>query len=234
MLPSVAPESLNPFPLPVLFALGILAVAAIVFLARHAEKARRAALAAFAESHQLTLLPGRNPEFARRFESLRGLNTGDNRSADNILTGSWRGQPVTAFDFRYETTSTDEKGNRQTERHHLHVLTLNLGRAFPALQVSPEGLLSKIAQAAGYDDIDFESHEFSRRFCVRSAKKRFAYDVCHALMIEFLLSRPDTAFQVSNDLLAIVSPGVLAPDRLAAELDLLVDLRERFPNYLFA
>ena len=40
-----------------------------------------------------------------------------------------------------------------------------------AIIASGMGVFSKIAQAFGYDDIDFESHEFSRRVCVRAADR---------------------------------------------------------------
>ena len=39
----------------------------------------------------------------------------------------------------------------------------------------------------GYQDIKFESAEFSKTFCVRSPDKKFAYDVCNAKMMEYLL-----------------------------------------------
>jgi hypothetical protein len=35
----------------------------------------------------------------------------------------------------------------------------------PTLLVRPEGLLDKLAGIVGVDDIDFESSEFSKRFC---------------------------------------------------------------------
>jgi hypothetical protein len=44
-----------------------------------------------------------------------------------------------------------------------------------------------VAGFFGFDDIDFESSEFSSRFIVKSADKRFAYDVIHPRMMEFLL-----------------------------------------------
>ena len=44
----------------------------------------------------------------------------------------------------------------------------------------------KIVQTFGHDDIDFESHEFSKQFVVRCKNKRFAYDFRNALMPDYL------------------------------------------------
>ncbi|MCZ6810529.1 MAG: hypothetical protein O7D97_00875, partial [Planctomycetota bacterium] len=57
----------------------------------------------------------------------------------------------------------------------------------PDLLIRREGMFDKLAGAFGFDDIDFESAEFSKRFYVKSPDKRFAYDVIHPRMMEFLL-----------------------------------------------
>jgi hypothetical protein len=49
-------------------------------------------------------------------------------------------------------------------------------------------VFDRIAGVFGFDDIDFESEEFSRKFHVKSRDKKFAYDVCHSRMMEFLLA----------------------------------------------
>jgi hypothetical protein len=103
------------------------------------------------------------------------------------MRGNYRGHEILAFDYHYETDSTDSKGHRNTNHHWFSFYLLFLPRSVPDLTIVPEGIFSKIAQAFGYDDIDFESAEFSRKFCVRSADKKFAYDICNSRMIEYLL-----------------------------------------------
>jgi hypothetical protein len=111
---------------------------------------------------------------------------------------------------------------------------LLLEQSFPELTIAPEGIFSKVAQAFGYDDIDFESHEFSRKFCVRSRDKKFAYDVCHARMIEYLLANNDLSIEIENSALAIAYSGVLKPEETEPNLQRLVQVRALMPNYLFA
>ena len=104
---------------------------------------------------------------------------------------------------------------------------------FPELKIGSEGFFSKLGQALGYDDIDFESHEFSRKFCVRSGDKKFAYDVCNAQMIEYLLSNPDLTIEIEDNALAISFSRRLEPEQIETNLNRLVKLRSLMPNYLF-
>ena len=61
----------------------------------------------------------------------------------------------------------------------------------PDVLLRREGLFDRMAGALGFDDIDFESVEFSRRFHVKSSDKRFAYDLIDAGMMQFLLQDGD-------------------------------------------
>jgi hypothetical protein len=150
------------------------------------------------------------------------------------LFGNFRTYPIHAFDYHYETHSTDSKGNRQTHHHHFSCLILTLDKAFPELTIAAEGFFSKIAQSLGYDDIDFESHEFSRKFCVRSKDKKFAYDFCHARLMEYLLLNQDLAIELEGMALAIVFSGCLEPAQIEQNLERLVQLRLFMPKYLFS
>ena len=58
----------------------------------------------------------------------------------------------------------------------------------PDLFIRPEGFFDKIAGALGFDDINFESKEFSSRFLVKSGNKKFAYDVIHPQTMEFMMA----------------------------------------------
>lgn len=217
----------------VLAALVAAAIVAGALLAWRIERRRVAAIAALARRLGLDFSEGRDHDIAREYEDFDGLHEGENRYAFDVLTGTHGGRPITAFNFHFESHSTDSKGNRQTSHHYRHVLLLHLGRNFPGLRIRPEGVLSKIAQAFGYDDIDFESHEFSRRFCVRSRDRKYAYDFCNARMIAFLLDHPPLRIETRGAVLAIVLHARMNPATLEAELDLLRDIRTLMPDYLF-
>ena len=84
----------------------------------------------------------------------------------------------------------------------------------------------------GFDDIDFESVEFSRAFTVRSRNKRFAYDVCHGKMMEFLLCHPDTSLEFEGPCLAMSFNRRLEPERIVETLDRLMAINDLLPNYV--
>ena len=104
---------------------------------------------------------------------------------------------------------------------------------FPEVTIAKEGIFSKIAQGFGYDDIDFESAEFSGKFCVRSADKKFAYDVCNAQMIEFLLDNSDLNIEIEDSALALGFASCLAAEQIEFNLERLIKIRSLLPNYLF-
>ena len=56
---------------------------------------------------------------------------------------------------------------------------------------------------ANFDDIDFESDEFSRKFYVQSSDRKFAYDVLHPRMMEFLLQTTPPMIDVEGGALCL-------------------------------
>jgi hypothetical protein len=209
-----------------------LVIAALVYGAWAAKK-RREALANLADRLHLLFDPDNNYALAERYEFLDHLAQGDNRYAFNVLAGYYQQNEVLVFDFHYETYSTDSKGNRTTNHHYFSFFILRLPRSLPELRITKEGLLSKIAQAFGYADIDFESAEFSRAFCVRSRDKRFAYDVCNAQMIDFLLANRDLSIEIERDALSLAFDSQLSVEAIETNLQRLLEIRSRLPDYLF-
>ena len=153
----------------------------------YAGKKRRDEMTLLAEELGLSFHHERDYHLADRYSFLDKLRQGSNRYAYNILEGRYREHDITVFDYHYETHSTGSDGKSDTEHHHFSFFILTLPAYFEELTIAKESFFSKIAQAVGYDDIDFESHEFSKKFVVRSKDKKFAYDFCNARMIEYLL-----------------------------------------------
>lgn len=220
---------------PGIFIFGIVLVLMIIGIVAGiaAARKRRQAFAELAARLGLEFYPDNNHDLPRQFGFLDKLRQGSNRYAFNLLTGQFAGHAVRVFDFHYETHSTDSKGNTQTHHHYFSFFMLLLPREFPEVTIVREGLFSKIAQAFGYDDIDFESAEFSRKFCVRSKDKRCAYDVCNPRMIEYLLANDDLTLEIEGRVLALAFPSRLKPDQIEPNLGRLVTVRELLPAYLF-
>jgi hypothetical protein len=215
----------------ILFA--IVAIAAGIYGSIQAKK-RREGLFVLAQRLNLQFNPQSDYALPDRFSFFKEFDNGSNRYATNILSGTYREHNVLAFDYHYETHSTDSHGNRQTEHHWFSFVTLNMPAAFPGLNIRREGLFTKIAEVFGYQAIKFESAEFSKNFCVRSDDKKFAYDVCNAKMIEYLLANQDLSIEIENQVLALVFNTRLSVEQFDLDLDRLMQVRTRLPDYLFA
>ena len=193
---------------------------------------RREGLFELAQRLGLDFSPAEDREIADRYGFLKELAEGENRYACNVLSGTYQQNQVLAFDYHYETY-TEGKGGRQTHHHWFSFFILTLPAVFPDLTIRRENFLTKVAEAFGYQDIKFESAEFSKAFCVRSPDKKFAYDVCNAQMMEYLLANRDLSVEIENQVLALAFNTRLSVEQIAANLQRQVELRSRLPQYLF-
>jgi hypothetical protein len=163
-----------------------------------------------------------------RYRFLNTLRVGSNRYAYNILSGTYEGYDMMVFDYHYQTKSNDK-----THNHYSTFCILEMEKAFPELLITREGIFSKIGQALGYNDIDFESHEFSRKFCVRSKDKKFAYDFCNSQMIEFFLANDDLNIEVEENIIAMCKSGRMKTEEIEHNIGRIRTIRSLMPNYLF-
>jgi len=215
---------MEPFLIFVFLGIGIVGtIIAAIF-----EEKRRKAMSAIAEKLHLSFYRGKERGIIRKYSFINKFHRGRNKYASNSLYGQYRGHEVNVFDYHYTT------GHGKNRKHHrLSFFLIEIPVVFPELTIVPEDVFSKIGQAIGYDDIDFESHEFSRKFCVRSKDKKFAYDFCNAKMIDYLLSNNELSIEVENNVLAIYFNRRLAPEHIEKNLNHLIEIRSLMPDYLF-
>lgn len=222
----------GPMILVFVFALIVVLVVGVAAFQHWREKKRREAFRQLAASLGLRYT-ARDDAMGQHFSYLDPLDRGFNRYAFNILHGEYQGHPVQAFDYHYETESTDSKGRRTTHHHYSSFFLLEQEKAFPELRIYPEGLLAKFGQMLGFDDIDFESVEFSRAFAVKSRDRKFAYDVCHPRMMEYLLEHRDLSLEIERRCVAMSFDRRLKPAEIPGRLNQLIEIRRLFPEYLY-
>ncbi len=205
----------------------------IAVMAHKMERKRVAALQAWASSKGWRFSETKDHAYDERY-GFSHLRQGSNRYAHNISSGQVSGRGVKAFDYHWETHSTDSKGNRQTHTHRMSALIIDAKIPLKPLEIRPEGFFDKMKGAFGFDDIDFESAEFSRKFFVKSPDRKWAYDVLHARVIELLLAQPHRYTISFDESRVFVSRGSgrWKPPEFEEALDVATKLMDHFPDYL--
>jgi hypothetical protein len=188
--------------------LPLIAVAlGVAYFSGRASERRRAELAEVAQELGWRFDPSFKSGEGPPYSYFEAFSMGDfNVKAYNTIEGSLqirgRAFPVAIGDF-----TTTQLGSKSSTEYRFSYLLLEVPFSrVPDLFIRPEGLIDRIGAAIGIEDIDFESAEFSRRFHVSSSDKRFAYDVIHARMMEFLLARRPPQISLFRGYLCIVEP----------------------------
>jgi hypothetical protein len=192
---------------------------------------RRKELDAWAVSHALHFDPSRDYGLDGQFPNFDCLQRGGGRYAYNRISGSWHGYGFLGFDYHYETYSYTKHG-RRTHHHHFSAVILHSPVPLKPLFIRPEGILDKITEFLGFDDIDFESTEFSRRFYVKSPDKRWAYDVIHQRTMEFLLASPTFCIAFDRQHVIAYRDELFTPQEFEAAARVLQGLLDRLPEYV--
>lgn len=117
------------------------------------------------------------------------LRQGDGRTVELLLWGERDGGPVRLFDL---TTWTEHRGRSgevvRTSRGYSCAL-VEVPGMLPGLTIEPEGMLARIANAVGGDDLQFESEAFNRAYRVTSEDARFASVFLGPKLMDWLLER---------------------------------------------
>ncbi len=215
----------------IFFILAIVGVVVAMLYGHLGAKKRREVLAAWADAGGWHYTAGEVSSLEDRFPSFSQLQQGDNRYGFNVMRGRVGDLRAMAFDYHYQTYSTDSKGNRQTHHHEFSAVVVDSGLRLTGLSIRGESMFDKMKGAFGFDDIDFESAEFSRKFWVTSPSKRWAYDVLHQGTMEFLLESPrySLEFEDGSQVMALRSRKFKPPEFDQA-LELITGVLDRIPK----
>jgi hypothetical protein len=100
------------------------------------------------------------------------------------------------------------------------------------LTIRPEGFLDKVGEFFGFDDIDFESAEFSRRFHVSAGDRKWAFDVLHARAIEFLLASPVFTIVLDRGAVCAYRSSTFRVEEFRQAAEVAAGLLDRLPEYV--
>jgi hypothetical protein len=221
----------------ILFIILIVAIfiVAIIFGAKQA-KARREALSALANRLGFSFDPADDRSVSPRLQAFSPFTSGKDRSGYNSLRGQVivSGKPciIQMGDYRYTTESGSGKDRHETT-HRISYLACKLPLSLMVtMKVRPEGIFDKIAGAVGFEDIDFESAEFSKKFHVSGSDKKIIYDLLDPRMIEWYLASDAPNVQIVADQIVLLRGSAWKPEEFEPRLEWLKAFVSRIPEHL--
>ena len=215
-----------------LIALAAAAVIGVIYFAWQAEKKRRTILNALARHLGLGFDPAPDRQLHNTYAH-SVFQKGHSRQSTNNLFGIMTLAGYTVHvrmgDYRYVT---GHGKHRQTHRFSYAAFQLPFVGT-PELLIRKENIGDKLIGGVGFDDIDFESEEFSRTFWVKSGNKKYAYDVIHPQMMEFLLKGPTPRVEIVHDVCLIQEGwGRWDPETFEGAPGWFKAFLERWPEHL--
>jgi Protein of unknown function (DUF3137) len=215
--------------LPWLFGLGVVAVLVGGFLL---DRKRRQRIMMFCVA--------RGWRYTDEDSSLAGrwsgepFDRGDHRRARNVIRGNESGRDFVAFDYSYQTHSSDSHGRRKTTTHHNAVYVVSIAAYLPTLEVCPEGVFAKLTDAVGLtSDIDLESEDFNRAFKVRAENRKFAMDVLSPRTMQYLLTAPAAAWRIQGNSMVRWDSGRLDPGDIIVATAILDRVADGIPEFVW-
>ena len=192
-----------------------------------ASRKRRLELAQWALKNELTFSNERDRHFGLRYSAFDCLNRGDSRYAYNVMKGAIAGRVFTGCDYHYATGSGKH-------RHHYNfsLVIVKSPILLEKLFIRPENIFDKFTELVGFNDIDFESAEFSKKFYVKAPNKKWAYDIIHPRMMEYLLASP--VFTIQFDFLSVIvyRDRLFSPAEFTSSVEFINGFFDLIPDYV--
>lgn len=207
----------------------LLFIAIAVFAHLQALK-RRKDLKEWAEKHGWRFRHDYDYDMEGRFHMFSCLKTGSRRYGYNITEGNIKDRQLCAFDYHYETYSTDSKGRQQTHHYYFSAVVVQVDLPLKPLFIRTESFFDKIGEFLGFDDIDFESAEFSRTFCVKAPDRRWAFDVLHQEAMEYLLHAPRFTLEFQDRRVIAYRSNIFSIADFDDALEVVNGLLDRLPK----
>ncbi len=218
---------------PALLFVGIIAIAiGVAVYSLHARKKRQEGFALVAK--QLGLEYWHTDPFGLLSEPFVLFGKGDGQGIENVLAGPYQGIDAKAFDFWYFEESTNSNGHRTKTYYRFDCVILPIDAACSPMTIDNENLLTRLADALSFHDIEFESEGFNKAFNVKSDDKRFANDFVDARMMAWLLQYgAGTSFETMGDRLMCFQRK-LAPMEIVTLLGLSKSFLDRVPRVVYS
>lgn len=190
---------------PIVFVFTIVAlIVFFIFYNRKKERERTEQLRAaagqlawnFAEVAPLNMIAG--------LERFTLFNQGHNKEIKNFMYGEANGVKAAVFDYTYVTGSGKHRQIHNQSAVYLEPANFHL----PYFSLRPEGFLTKIFQAFGYQDIDFgQRPEFSKQYLLRGQDELAIRQTFDDRLLAFFESYPGICVDGGGNQLIVFRTG---------------------------
>jgi uncharacterized protein DUF3137 len=180
--------------------------------------------------------------YSERDKSLRDrflgspFGRGHGRDVRHVLHGEHRGRRILTFQYSYQETQ-GSGDNQQTTTYYFTVASVSLPSPKPTLEIGREGFGRKLLGLVGVRDLQLESEEFNDKFRIKAENERFAYDILHPRMMEWMLADQralNYGFRFERGDLVVSDSGKIDLARVQYMLDYLCDILERVPSFVWS
>ncbi|MBU8869307.1 MAG: hypothetical protein KOO60_00405 [Gemmatimonadales bacterium] len=212
---------------PIVIGLIVLAMLVLGGTLWYKDQKRQEALRAWARRRKWKLSRDKRKNWDRELPGLKVFAKGHSRWGKNVITGTFHDRPVTMLDYKYTTGHGKHRTN-----HRVGVAVLHCDYPTIPLFIRRENPFDKVGEFLGVDDIDFESVEFSRKFYVKSADKKWAFDIIHTRTMEYLLSAPSFNIEYGFGEIAVYRNGWCDVRKFEEALDVAWNLYSLTPDFV--
>lgn len=127
------------------------------------------------------------------------------------LTPGLEAMGVRLFEYHYAETTGSGK-DRRTHHYYFTCAAVNASCDLGAVMLRDENWGDKIFQSIGFDDIDLEDPEFSRKFVVKAQNRKDAYDLLGHGLMRFLSRNGGWRIETRGPVLFIYDRGRMHAD----------------------
>ena len=218
-----------------LYILGALVVVGILYWQYKAKQKKITEFRAFAAKRRWQYFERGDSKLENRFLD-EPFGQGQDRRARHVFRGEHRGRKILAYEYSYTTYSNDSDGRRRAETHDHVITSVYLPKPKPVLELAREGFGRKLLGFVGVRDLQLESEQFNEKFLIKTDDNRFAYDILHPRMMEWMLGDERAlryGFRFERGDLMVWDHGQLQLDDVMARLDYLCDILDQVPDYVW-
>ena len=215
---------------PIFFVIAIIGLGILLyFYNRKKERERTEQLRAvaaqlawnFAEESPLNMIAG--------LEQFTLFNQGHSKQIKNFMYGEANGVKAAVFDYTFVTGSGKHRQTHNQSVTYLEPANLRV----PYFSLRPEGFMTKIFQAFGYQDIDFgQRPEFSKQYLLRGQDEPAIRQAFNDRLLSFFESYHGTCVDGGGNQLFVFRAGHrYLPHEIQSQLALALNIFSLLPRY---